>query len=456
MSKRPTISFGDFETPEKGVAIVLVAKGGAFAEEAGQAVGGGDRIARIAQISGFTGALGKTAEAIGTAAHGVEKIVLVGVGDPGRLGNDDWVKIGGAAFSRIGRSERATVTLALPEATVAGDEAADFVWNMRWRGHDIIRKRVARYGIDCDLRHGHMQTAYRPSHVAELEQMHRAACEHGMGDEVGMVYGAGLRDHVGTGIYHAGLVNRRNMHLHPLNLCLGEADAARSLGARVFIDSPVEKIVYGNRPELVTARGRVRADKVMIAGNGYHRLAPRRLAGLLFPATLGIVATERLPEDVAKSILPNDFAVYDTRFVLDYYRLTADRRLLFGSGTNYKGTQSTDIGAPMLPAIRKTFPQLAEVKIDFAWEGQDGITINRIPQLGNVTPNVFYAQGYSGHGIATSHIVAEIMAAAITGDSRDFELFAGARHWRLPVGRYLGNRALAVGMWYFQKLEALR
>ncbi len=393
---------------------------------------------------GFTG----IATALELAERGVRVAVLeaqrIGWGASGRNGGQVTGSLSGdKAMERQFRSK-------------LGDEAADFVWNMRWRGHDIIRKRVARYGIDCDLRHGHMQTAYRPSHVAELEQMHRAACEHGMGDEVGMVYGAGLRDHVGTGIYHAGLVNRRNMHLHPLNLCLGEADAARSLGARVFIDSPVEKIVYGNRPELVTARGRVRADKVMIAGNGYHRLAPRRLAGLLFPATLGIVATERLPEDVAKSILPNDFAVYDTRFVLDYYRLTADRRLLFGSGTNYKGTQSTDIGAPMLPAIRKTFPQLAEVKIDFAWEGQDGITINRIPQLGNVTPNVFYAQGYSGHGIATSHIVAEIMAAAITGDSRDFELFAGARHWRLPVGRYLGNRALAVGMWYFQKLEALR
>jgi len=393
---------------------------------------------------GFTG----IATALALAERGVRAAVLeaqrIGWGASGRNGGQVTGSLSGdRAMERQFRRK-------------LGDEAADFVWNMRWRGHDIIRNRVAKYGIDCDLRHGHMQTAYRPSHVAELERMHRAACEHGMGDEVGMVYGAGLRDHVGTGIYHAGLVNRRNMHLHPLNLCLGEADAARSLGARVFIDSPVEKIVYGNRPELVTARGRVCADKVMIAGNGYHRLAPRRLAGLLFPATLGIVATERLPEDVAKSILPNDFAVYDTRFVLDYYRLTADRRLLFGSGTNYRGTQSADIGAPMLPTIRKTFPQLAEVKIDFAWEGQDGITINRIPQLGNVTPNVFYAQGYSGHGIATSHIVAEIMAAAITGDSRDFELFAGARHWRLPVGRYLGNRALAVGMWYFQKLEALR
>ena len=337
-----------------------------------------------------------------------------------------------------------------------GSEAAEFVWNLRWRGQDIIRRRVGKYGIKCDLRLGHMQAAYRPSHIAELEDMYRAACAHGMGDEVEMVYGADLHRYVGTDIYHAGLVNRRNMHVHSLNLCLGEADVARSLGAGIFTDTPVEKIVYGDRPELVTAKGRVRADKVMIAGNGYHHFAPGRLSGMIFPATLGVVATEPLPEDLAKSVLPQDFAVYDTRFVLDYYRLTADRRLLFGSGTNYKGTASSDIGAPMLPAIRKTFPQLCDVKIEFAWEGQDGITINRIPQLGNVTPHVFYAQGYSGHGIATSHVIGEIMAAAITGDARDFDIFASAWHWRLPVGRYLGNRALALGMWYFQKMEALR
>ena len=393
---------------------------------------------------GFTG----IATAVELAERGVRVVVLeanrIGWGASGRNGGQVTGSLSGdKAMERQFRRK-------------LGDEAAEFVWRLRWRGHDIIRSRVAKYGISCDLKHGHMQAAYQPSHVAELEEMHRSACAHGMGDEVEMVYGADLHQFVGTDIYHAGIVNRRNMHLHSLNLCLGEAEAARSLGAQIFTDSPVTKIVHGDRPEVLTAKGRVRADKVMIAGNGYHHLAPGKLAGMLFPATLGIVATEPLPEELAKTVLPQDFAVYDTRFVLDYYRLTADRRLLFGSGTNYKGTQSQDIGAPMRQAIAKSFPQLSDVKIEFGWEGQDGITINRIPQLGNVTANVFYAQGYSGHGIATSHIIGEIMAAAITGDSRDFDVFASAWHWRLPVGRYLGNRALALGMWYFQKLEALR
>jgi len=334
--------------------------------------------------------------------------------------------------------------------------AADFVWNLRWRGHEIIKRRVEKYGIACDLKHGHLHAAYKPSHVAELEATYAAAQAHGMGDEVQLLRGAALHDLVGTEVYCAGLLNRRNMHVHSLNLCLGEADAARHMGAQIFTDTKVLRIEYGAAPRVVTAHGSVRAKQVLLAGNGYHRLGQRKLAGLLFPATLGIVATEPLSEAVAKSVLPTDIAVYDTRFVLDYYRLTADRRLIFGSGTNYAGGESQDIAGQIRPAIEKTFPQLKGVGIDFAWQGQDGISINRIPQLGRITPNVFYAQGYSGHGIATSHIVAEVMAKALTGEMRDFDIFASARMWRLPVGRFLGNQALALGMWYYQKLDALR
>jgi gamma-glutamylputrescine oxidase len=163
-----------------------------------------------------------------------------------------------------------------------------------------------------------------------------------------------------------------------------------------------------------------------------------------------------LPEELAKAINPQDLAVYDTRFVLDYYRLTADRRLLFGSGTNYSGRETPSLDAALRPAIEKTFPQLKGIRIDFAWHGQDGISLNRIPQLGRVADNVFYAQGYSGHGVATSHIVGEVMAKALSGDPRELDIFAAVRHWRLPVGRYLGNQALALGMWYFQMRENWR
>ncbi len=393
---------------------------------------------------GFTG--------ISTAVELAERGVRVAVLESNRIG---W-----GASSRNGG--QITGSLSGDKAMLRqfrrklGRDAADFVWNLRWRGHAIIKARVARYGIDCDLKHGHMHAAYQDSHVGELEEMYQAACEHGMGDEVELLRGDPVRAVVGTDIYRAGLINRRNMHVHSLNLCLGEAAAARGLGARIFDDSQVTALHHGKRVELVTERGRVRADKVLIAGNAYHRLARTRLAGMLFPVSLGIVTTAPLSEEMARALNPQDLAVYDTRFVLDYYRLTADRRMLFGSGTNYTGRQSGNIEATLRPAIEKTFPQLRGIGIDFAWQGQDGISINRIPQLGKVADNVYYAQGYSGHGVATSHVIGEIMAEALCGNAHDFDVFASTRHWRLPVGRFLGNQALALGMWYFQQLEKRR
>ncbi|CAN7488740.1 FAD-binding oxidoreductase [Rhizobium sp. LjRoot30] len=393
---------------------------------------------------GFTG--------VSTAVELAEKGVSVVLLEANRIGWGATSRNGGQITGSLSGDQ----AMLKQFRRVLGKGADEFVWNLRWRGHDIIRRRVETYAIRCDLKFGHMHAAFKTSHIPELETMYAAAVAHGMGGEVEMVYGKAVRDVVGTDIYAAGLINRRNMHVHSLNLCLGEANAARGLGAKIFDDSRVNEIRYGRRVELVTDGGSVRADKVLIAGNATHRLARGKLAGLLFPATLGIATTAPLPEEVAHALNPQDLAVYDTRFVLDYYRLTADKRLLFGSGTNYTGRESANVAEAMRPAIEKTFPQLKGIGIDFAWQGQDGITINRIPQLGRVSDNVFYAQGYSGHGVATSHIVGEIMASALTGNPRELDIFASARHWRLPVGRFLGNQALAIGMWYFQQREKLR
>ncbi len=398
---------------------------------------------------GFTG--------VATALELAEKGVSVALLEANRIGWGASSRNGGQITGSLSGDQ----AMRRQFRRVLGDDAEDFVWNLRWRGHEIIRRRVEKYAIRCDLKFGHMHAAFKPSHVAELEETCRAAIEHGMGDQVEMVYGDAVRAVIATDIYAAGLINRRNMHVHSLNLCLGEADAARGLGAKIFTDTRVSDIrhgqgVAGRRAELVTDGGRVRADRVLLAGNASHRLERRKLAGLLFPATLGIVTTEPLSEAMAMAINPQDIAVYDTRFVLDYYRLTADRRLLFGSGTNYTGRETRNLADALRPAIEKTFPQLKGIGIDFSWQGQDGITINRIPQLGRIADNIFYAQGYSGHGVATSHIVGEIMANAVTGDPRELDVFASAWHWRLPIGRFLGNQALALGMWYFQQREKYR
>jgi len=337
-----------------------------------------------------------------------------------------------------------------------GKGVDDFIWNLRWRGHEIIKSRVEKYKIDCDLKFGHLHAAYKPSHMKELHKSYDEAVKRGMGDEVEMISREQMPDYLESPVYHGALYNKKNMHLHSLNLCLGEARAAESLGTIIFENSPVIDIKHGATPKVITAKGSVTANTVMLAGNAYHRLERMKMSGKIFPAAGGIVTTEILGDEVAEILNPKDLAVYDCRFVLDYYRMTADKRLLFGGGANYSGRPSRDIEAEMRPALEKTFPRLKDVKIDFKWSGMMGIVINRIPQLGKLSDNVFYAQGYSGHGIATTHIVSEIMAKAITGHLEDFDTFADCSHIRIPGSEWVGNQFLAIGMWYYLLMEKLR
>lgn len=338
---------------------------------------------------------------------------------------------------------------------VPGGDPQAFVWDLRWRGQRIIEQRVARYGIACDLKHGHLQAAWKPSHVAALKADLEVARQRGMGDQVHWVERDALHELLDTPLYHGALRNDANLHLHPLNLVRGQARAAVGQGAAIFEATRVLDIDYGPTPRVVTDGGVITADSVVLAGGAYHRLGRPTLAGKLFPAALGIVATAPLGE-LAGQINPQDLAVYDTRFVLDYYRLTADRRLLFGGGANYSGRESPDIAAYLRPRLEATFPALAGVAIDYQWQGMAGIVPNRMPMLGRLADNVYYAQGYSGHGIATSHIVARVLAEAIHGQAQSFDAFAALEHGRVPFGERFGNTLLALGMTWYRLLETIR
>lgn len=393
---------------------------------------------------GFTG----VNTALELAEKGVSVALIeankIGWGASGRNGGQITGSLSGAEALRRQLSKR------------LGSQTDDYIWLLRWRGHDIIKQRVARYQIDCDLRSGHLHAAYKAAHLPELAAAYQLALQHGMADEVSLLSRHQLTDYLASDLYQGALLNRRNMHVHPLNLVLGEARAAEGLGVQLFEQSPVLDIHAGERPVVTTAAGQVTASKVLLAGNAYHRLLRPSLSGKLFPCAGGIVATEPLSDRVAAAINPQRLAVYDCRFVLDYYRFSADNRLLFGGGAHYSGRASSDIAAELRPALERTFPQLRGVRIDYAWSGLMGIVLNRIPQLGQAAANVFYAQGYSGHGIATSHIVAEIMAHALRDERREFDLFAGCRHWHIPGSERLGNLLLVLGMAYYQLLERLR
>jgi glycine/D-amino acid oxidase-like deaminating enzyme len=336
-----------------------------------------------------------------------------------------------------------------------GDGIADMLWDMHWRGNDIIHERVKRYGIACDLKDGYIEVAIKRRHLDDLQEQYEEYQAHDFPYEYRILGREETQEVVGTDAYIGSMLDRRNGHLHPLNLCIGEARAAAGLGVKIFEQSPVVNIQHGKKPRVLTASGQVEANTVVLAGNAYHALERRHLSGLTFPAGSYIIATEPLSPEMIQSINPLDLAVCDLNNVVDYFRLSADGRMLFGGRCNYSGREPRSIQAAMLPRMLKIYPQLKGVRIDYEWGGKIGVVVNRIPLLGRIGGNVYYCQGYSGHGINATHVAGEIMADAITGTLERFDLFANSRHMRIPLGQWFGNQSVALGMLYYRLKDIL-
>jgi glycine/D-amino acid oxidase-like deaminating enzyme len=336
-----------------------------------------------------------------------------------------------------------------------GAAHGDALFELGYRGHAIIARRVQQYAIDCDLKYGYIDTALRPRQLEQQKRMHAELCGRGMEHQVRLVVGADLAELLGTDQYLGGLINNRNGHLHPLNLCLGEARAAAGLGVAIHEDSEVTGIEHGTHPVVTTRHGCVRADFVVMAGNAYQYLEPDVLSGLLFPAGSFIVATEPLTAAEVAQINPLDLAVCDMNEVVDYFRLSADHRLLFGGRCNYSGREPRSVEAAVLPRLLKIYPQLAHRRVDYAWGGRVGIVVNRVPLLGRIGENVFYALGYSGHGVSLSHAFGEVLADAVAGTSEHMDIFARVPHRKIPFGQKFGSQMVALGMLYFRLRDLL-
>jgi len=336
-----------------------------------------------------------------------------------------------------------------------GDGIDDVLWEMRWSGNDIIRERVRKYEIQCDLKNGYLEVAPKPSQVsyfeaaAELRQQHDFAYDYEIWDRQKTC------EMLGTNAYHGGFVCYRDGHLHPLNLCIGEARAAHNLGVQIFEQSPVTRIEHGRRPSVKTATGAVQADSVVLAGNAYSQFEPKHLSNLVFPAGSYIIATEPLSAEIVNQINPLDLAVCDVNVVVDYYRLSADKRLLYGGACNYSGRDPSSIKSYIYPRMLEIYPQLKNVRIDFEWGGKIGIVLNRVPAVGRINKNVYYCQGYSGHGVVATHVMGEIMSEAISGTMEKYDLFADIKHFRLPGSQWFGNQIIALGMMYYKMLDRL-
>ncbi len=323
---------------------------------------------------------------------------------------------------------------------------------------ELVRRRVEEFQIDCDLTWGYCDLANKPAHLdgfaedkAELESL-------GYRHELRLLQPQQMHQVVGSDRYCGGMIDMGSGHLHPLNLALGEAAAAASLGVRLFEHSPVSRIDYGPEVKVHTARGSVRAKTLVLACNAYLNGLDPELGGKVLPAGSYVIATEPLGEARARALIPQNMALCDQRVALDYYHLSADNRLLFGGACHYSGRDPADIAAYMRPKMLQVFPDLKDVRIDFQWGGMIGIGANRLPQIGRLKdqPNVYHAQAYAGHGVNATHLAGKLLAEAIAGEQGGgFELFNRVPHITFPGGKHLRSPLLALGMAWYRLKEAV-
>lgn len=332
---------------------------------------------------------------------------------------------------------------------LVGPEHARALWNLAEAAKAAVRDRVIRHGIDCDLRPGVMTVAHKPAMTADL---------HNYADHLAKAYGYQqcetlgadeVQARLGSTRYHGGIVDMGAGHLHPLNYALGLARAAVAAGAVLHEGTPASGVSGGARPQVSTAAGNVRCRFVVVACNGYlERIVPR-LMGAIMPINNFIAATVPLGEEGARALIRDDVAVTDTKFVVNYFRLSADRRLLFGGGETYSRRFPADIRAFVRRHMLNVFPQLADTPLDYGWGGTLAVTMNRMPSFGRIDGNLFYAQGFSGHGVALTTLAGALIAEAAAGTMDRFDVLASVPQPRFPGGALLRWPALVAGMlWY--------
>jgi glycine/D-amino acid oxidase-like deaminating enzyme len=340
-----------------------------------------------------------------------------------------------------------------------GEEGVRYLERAGVESVALVGNRIREHGIDCDLRWGFCELANTKVQFAAFKAEQQGLAASGYAHETRLVGPEQIRQQVvNSGVYAGGLVDMGSGHLHPLNLVLGEALLAQSLGVQIFEQSPVLELIHGSTVQVRCAGGTVRAGSLVLACNAHLEELEPKLSGKVLPAGSYIIATEPLTPEQAAQLIPQNLALCDQKVGLDYYRLSADRRLLFGGACHYSGRDPADIEAYMRPHMLKVFPQLASVRIDYQWGGKIGISANRFPQVGRLSqhPNVFYAQGYSGHGLNVTHWCAKLLGEAIhVGHSQGFDVFSAVPHMTFPGGPMLRSPLLALGMFWYRLRELL-
>ncbi len=330
----------------------------------------------------------------------------------------------------------------------AGSDAAKLIGAMAFEGGQIIRERVKQYDINCDLKNGGVFAAMNSKQMRHLEAQKILWERYGY-RQLQMLDQSDIRDVVACERYIGGMLDQGGGHIHPLNLALGEAAAVESLGGIIYEQSPAIRIDRGANPRIHTKHGEVRAKFVVVAGNAYLGNLVPELAAKSMPCGTQVVATEPLTAELAAALLPQDYCVEDCNYLLDYFRLSADKRLIYGGGVVYGARDPADIESIIRPKMLKTFPQLCDIKIDFAWTGDFLMTLSRLPQVGRLDGNLYYSQGCSGHGVTYTHIAGKVIAEALRGQAERFDAFAGLPHYPFPGGQRFSAPLSALGALYY-------
>jgi len=383
---------------------------------------------------GFTG----LSAALNLAESGMRVVLLeaerIGFGASGRCGG------------LIGSGQRKDV---LETEKQFGYPRSRLLWDFAELAKQEIRERVANHGIDCDLQKGQLVGVHKQRYVGWAAEYADVLAERYAYPDTHALDADATRAMVATDTFLEGFFDPNAATIHPLNYALGLAMAARNAGVQIFENSRVTSYSQADPADVRTANGSVTASFVVLACNGYLGKLEPRVAGKIMPINNFMIATEPLGEERCNRLISGRYGVHDTRFVVNYFRLSADHRLLFGGGENYRRGFPSDIASFVRPYMLELLPQLEDVAIDYAWGGTLSVTVNRLPHVGRLEPNLFFAQGYSGHGISTASFAGKVIAEAVAGTAEQFDVFAALPVRAFPGGTLLRYPGMVLGMLYY-------
>jgi gamma-glutamylputrescine oxidase len=336
-----------------------------------------------------------------------------------------------------------------------GREDARRLFDLSIEALDLTQSLIQEYAIDCDYRPNHVHVAVNARHVRELGLWARDLHEDYGYSSVRLLNRDELQGHVRSERYLGGLLDPRSGHLQPLKYTHGLARAAETAGAVLYENSEVLRYENGREVRVHTAQGTVRCAHLVLCGNAYIGAVAPSLARRILGVGTYIIATEPLGEERAGSLLPSNAAVADINWILDYFRRSQDHRLLFGGRVSYSSVQPPRLAESMRKRMVRVFPSLSDVKVANAWGGYLDITMSRAPDFGRLAPNVYYLQGFSGHGVALAGLAGELASEAIAGTAERFDVFARIPHRDFPGGPLLRRPSLMLAMLYYRLQDLL-